>query len=127
MSLQIQHAYEQGLRSAEPTHFEAQKVYPPAGSLGAVRIEPPLTIPPVNTNIEFSTAVPAFSLAQHPGLSAISPEEIPREFSWSKKNSGDSSDIKKKKALIAKPGNQALCGSCWSHALYINIHRGYLC
>ena len=112
MSIQIKGNYLQDLRSADPTAVQTI-IKPPPGSMSAPTIVRDI-IPPLNTDIRFSSVVPAFSLAQHPGLAAISMEQIPEKFDWGHITSEDSQDILKKKRLIAKPGNQALCGSCWA-------------
>lgn len=100
----------QGLRNAPP-HISTVIKKGPGGSLaGAKAVD--TEIPPLNTDIQFASVLPAFSLAKHRGLAAI--QNIPEEFDWGHQNDGDSDDIRRKKSLISKPGNQATCGSCWA-------------
>lgn len=113
MRLTIDHDFEQGLRNAQPTFYGKDVVHPPQGSLSAPKVIPPLTIPPLNTNINYSMVQP-IQLSDHPGLMASKDEELPKEFNWREPFSHDTPEILKKKALIAKPGNQMLCGSCWA-------------
>ena len=66
MSVQIKGNYLQDLRSADPTTIQTI-IKPPPGSMSAPTIVRDI-IPPLNTDIRFSSVIPAFSLAQHPGL-----------------------------------------------------------
>ena len=108
-----EHNYLKSLRSAKPVRLNPVSVAPPKGALGATRTIGPQIIPPVNTDIQFSF-LPKFKLADHPGLAAIDHMTLPTNFNWAHTYSSESYDIKKKKKLIAKPGNQMLCGSCWA-------------
>lgn len=114
MSIIIDKNYDEHLRDAQPTHFGGETIHPPKGSMSAPRIVPPLTIPPINTDIQFSAVLPAFNLYQHPGIAGMDMATIPDIFDWRHITHSDSKEIKKKKSLIATPGNQALCGSCWA-------------
>ena len=106
MSIDLGHDYEQGLRMAQPTVLGQHTVRPPPGALGAISVIPPQTIPPLNTNIQFSI-IPQFTLSEHPGLAAMDITKIPDKFNWR-------DDGGKKKNLMSEPGNQMLCGSCWA-------------
>jgi len=64
-----------------------------------------IVIAPLNTNVSFSN-LKLWNPSSNKGLSAISDTQIPKEFNWRYD--------KKKGKLIAKPGNQMLCGSCWA-------------
>ena len=116
MSLRIEGSFEESLFKKLPTTFGGQTIRPPHGALGDIRVVPAMTIPPLNTDIQFVGTIPTFDLAEHPGLADISPEAIPEEFNWRDEHFSDSPEIKKKKRLITPPGNQALCGSCWAIA-----------
>jgi hypothetical protein len=105
--------YQKRLRQAKPTIFEKKIVYPPSGSQEEIKIMPPMVIPPLNTDIQFSI-LPKFKLSEHAGLSAIDITQIPETFDWRHAYSSDTEEITKKKRLISTPGNQALCGSCWA-------------
>jgi len=107
MSLNLNNDYEQGLRMAKPTFLQQYMIKPPPGALGAITIIPPQTIPPINTNIQFST-LPVFKTSQYPGLAAIDYTKLPENFNW--RENGDP----KKRRNLSKPGNQMLCGSCWA-------------
>lgn len=113
MSIKLDHNYDVGLQDARPTSFGVQTVHPPPGVQGTTHVIPAQTIPPINTNIDFSMAS-TFQATAHPGLSAISPEEIPKAFNW--RDGPFNSDQKSKVPLITTPGNQLLCGSCWAIA-----------
>lgn len=106
MSLDLSHNYEEGLRMAKPTYLGQKTIKPSHGALGDVSVIPSHTIPPLNTNIQFDI-LPEFKISQHPGLADMDAGKIPKTFNW-RHNGG------KKKNLIAKPGNQMLCGSCWA-------------
>lgn len=106
MSINLNHDYEEGLRMAKPIYLGKQTIRPPHGALGDVSTVPSQIIPPLNTNIQFDI-LPEFNLSHHPGLASMDIKKIPKEFNW-RQNGGS------KKNLIAKPGNQMLCGSCWA-------------
>ena len=114
MSIKLHKNYLHGLREAKPSYIHGKVIYPPHGSLGAIRVIKPQIIPSINTNINFSELTP-FNLSSHPGIARMSMAEIPQEFNWRRDHpdSKDSQSIKKKRKLISTPGNQALCGSCW--------------
>lgn len=108
-TLVLTHDYEKKLQNSTPTFFKEKVVKPPPGALGAIHTVPALTVPPINTNINFDTLTP-FKVSEHRGLAAIS-TPVPLNFNWHK-------DAKKKdkEGLIVTPGNQMLCGSCWAIA-----------
>lgn len=106
MTLVLDKDYDQALRSAKPLYLPQRTIRPPKGALGAVTVIPPQTIPPINTNIQFSV-LPQYKLAEHPGLAAIDSTVLPENFNWKY-------DGKEKSKWIADPGNQMLCGSCWA-------------
>jgi hypothetical protein len=106
MSIDLGHHYEEALRDAKPIYLGQHTVHPPPGALGAVTTIPAQTIPPINTNIQFDI-LPEFKLSEHPGLAAIDHTKLPENFNW-RENGG------RKKYLLADPGNQMLCGSCWA-------------
>jgi hypothetical protein len=112
MSIEINYDYITNLQSANAIHFTEKIIKPPPGSLSAPKVIPPLTIPPINTDIRFDI-LPDFKLSEHKGLSAID-IAIPEIFDWRHSYPTDSQEIIKKKKLITKPGNQLLCGSCWA-------------
>jgi hypothetical protein len=112
MSIQIKGNYLQNLRSAKPTVVKHKTTSIIGGRSVSSTVQH--DIPPINTDIRFSTILPQFSLSKHPGLMEISANIIPKNFNWSQVTNDDSNEIRKKKSLIAKPGNQALCGSCWA-------------
>lgn len=70
----------------------------------------PIVIPPINTDISYT--LPEYNPEDHPGLADIA--DVPEVFDWRNSFSDDTDEIRAKKNLIAKPGNQALCGSCWA-------------
>lgn len=111
--LHLEEEYPKILQNAKPTHFEEKTIHPPPGSQGAIKVVPPMVIPPVNTDIQFSI-LPEFSLSAHPGIASMDIRQIPEIFDWRHPYPTDDEDIKKKKRLIATPGDQALCGSCWA-------------
>lgn len=120
MSIKLDHGYQQGLTLARPTFFGSQIVKPPPGAQGAERIEPSLIIPPINTNIDFSM-IPMFQISAHEGLSALAEQPLETTFNWrdgpydERRGRYNPSDkLRNKMALVATPGNQMLCGSCWA-------------
>ena len=114
MSIQLDHDYLVGLQNARPTLLSSRHVLPPLGAEAEERIEPELIIPPINTNIDF-TSLPKFKLSSHKGLAALSLQPLEKTFNW-RDGSGPNTDAKtlSKMALISTPGNQMLCGSCWA-------------
>ncbi len=69
-------------------------------------------IPPLNTDIRFTSILKSFNIDQHPGLLDV--KDIPIYFNWRNIENSDSIVIKNKKSRISIPSNQGLCGSCWS-------------
>jgi len=104
MTLNLDVDYEKHLRSAKPV-VVGQHSIRPKGALGAASIYPPQIIPPLNTSIQFDL-LPEYKLSEHPGLAALD-TPLPLNFNWR-------TDGKEKSALMSKPGNQLLCGSCWA-------------
>jgi hypothetical protein len=107
--------YNQKLRNAQPTKIKSHVIKPPRGSGAAAKIIPEIVIPPINTNIDFST-LKQYNIKQHPRVASMDITTIPENFDWVRPSPSDSLEIRKKKALINKPPNQALCGSCWAVA-----------
>jgi hypothetical protein len=71
-------------------------------------------IPPLNTSIQFNLFTPQFKLPSKQSMHAINTQKLPKNFNWIQITDEDSDEIKKKKKLITKPPEQALCGSCWA-------------
>jgi len=120
MSVELRHDYRKGLLSAEPTFFGSYSVSPPPGAQVEERIEPGQIIPPINTDIDFNMLSP-FKLSDHGGLSALSEKPLDETFNWrdgsydsNKKRFVLDQKLRKLIPLIASPGNQMLCGSCWA-------------
>ena len=107
MSLDLDHDYEEKLQMSKPTFLGATQSHPPLGALGDISNIPPQVIPPINTDIRFAATLPTFKISDHPGLAALDHTKLPKDFNW--RHHGG-----KKSSLIAKPGNQMLCGSCWA-------------
>jgi hypothetical protein len=118
MSLNLDHNYEQKLRMAKPTQVGGHVVHPPVGALGAPSLVPPLTIPPVNTDIQFDS-LPKFKLSEHPGLADMQTVSLPTKFNWI-------DDGGEKSKWISRPGNQMLCGSCWAISSASTIADNYV-
>jgi hypothetical protein len=120
MSIKLNSNYHQGLLSARPTFIGSSRVKPPPGAMGEERIEPAQIIPPVNTDIDYSMLSP-FRLSSHQGLSALSEEPLEKIFNWrdgpydaAKGEFNPDPELRSRMRLIATPGNQMLCGSCWA-------------
>lgn len=79
-------------------------------------LETQTIIPPLNTDIRFSSVLQGVSPTDKRVLSDIKDVEFPLEFSWAKITNDDSSDIISKKQEISPPGNQLNCGSCWAYS-----------
>ena len=108
MSIKLNHNYLEHLADAKPIELGEAHVHPPPGALGAPTVVPPMTIPPVNTDIRFDM-LSSVSESDIHGLADISEEQIPVNFNWID-NGG------KKSRFITRSGNQMLCGSCWAIA-----------
>ena len=100
MSIKLDLDYEKHLRSAKPEHPSIK------GSLSDIGYFRKETIPAINTDIRFDT-LPQFKLINHAGLASLDHKSLPVNFNW-RDNAGS------KRSLIAEPGNQMLCGSCWA-------------
>ena len=72
--------------------------------------ESTIIIPPINTDIEFSTLLPIFEVNDE--FLHFNPE-LPTIFNWKDEMPSDTPEIRFKKKLIQKPANQGSCGSCW--------------
>lgn len=111
MSIKLEHNFEEKLQEAKPNFLNNITIHhstPGVGALGDIRTEyPSQTIPPINTDIRFSTILPSFKLSENIGLASIDHTKLPKNFNW-RHNAGKKTD------LISKPGNQLLCGSCWA-------------
>ena len=108
-TLDLHHNYHDKLRDATPTYFKEKEVHPPIGVQGDVHVVSAITIPPLNTSIQFDSLTP-FTLSENRGLSDLS-VIIPENFNW-RHNARE----RGKEGLIVTPGNQMLCGSCWAIA-----------
>jgi hypothetical protein len=101
-TLNLGKSYMEHLSNAKPTKIGSGR----PGSLSAIGGHTiiSMTIAPLNTEVSFSNFKSWNPYSA--GLSAISDIQIPENFNWK--------DDEKKGLLIAKPGNQMLCGSCWA-------------
>lgn len=70
-------------------------------------------IPPINTQINFTTELPYYDLKTS-SLNKIDIMTIPTFFSWNHIQNHDSEKLKQKKRLISKVQNQGLCGDCFA-------------
>lgn len=120
-SINLAHNYEEHLMSAKPTFFGSKNV--PFGALGEESIDSPQTIPPLNTNINYSM-LPTVEVTHQKGLADMS-VGLPITFNWrngtkNEKTGKFNNKVLKNNvnilALISTPGNQMLCGSCWAIA-----------
>jgi hypothetical protein len=80
---------------------------------------PDMTIPPLNTNINFLKHSPYYSDQDHLDLhikyaTSTTSESLPDVYDWRFNYPFDTSQTKKIKRLIMPPDNQYLCGSCWA-------------
>jgi hypothetical protein len=125
MSIQIQGTIEKHRMDASPTFVGQDIMKPPPGSEAAIRNVPAYFIPPINTDTNFSD-INTFSLVATPGIAEMDVSSIPETFNWKEPQDGDSSTIKNKKLLIAAPGNQALCGSCWESSFVTTVSKKML-
>jgi hypothetical protein len=115
MTLNLRKDYLSNLLDQKPTVYKKQIIQPPAGSMSAPTIIPPLTIPSLNTIILYDDVTTVYKIGHYLGLAA---EEtpVPENFNWRIVTKDDTPEIVKKKEFITTPGNQALCGSCWAIA-----------
>jgi|UniRef100_A0A6C0CXF2 hypothetical protein len=107
--------YNKHLQSTKPLYLPKTVTKPPPGSRAAPTITPAIIIPPLNTNINFTT-LPKFRFTAYPHIAKMAVESIPETFDWYNSYPSDSAIIKNKKKLICEPYNQALCGCCWAVA-----------
>ena len=105
--------YLNKLQGAEPTYFDKVVIPPPPGSMSAPTIIPEIVIPPLNTDVRFSS-LRSFDLKKNPKIAQMAASSIPENFNWAQTTDEDSEQIKNKKKYIQKVGNQRLCGSCWA-------------
>ena len=119
--INLAYNYEEHLTNNKPTFFGSKSV--PFGALGEERIDSEQTVPPLNTNIDYST-IPVVELSEQKGLSDMA-VELPVTFNWrrgekNKKTHKFDDKVMRKNVnilpLISTPGNQMLCGSCWAIA-----------
>lgn len=110
--LHINKSVEEHMNDAQPTYIGPIAVRPPHGGLADIQYTSPIIIPPVNTDVRFAGLAPADILSHQNAMRDLAPT-VPEEFNWRLPFSTDTPDIKRKKELISKPSNQALCGSCW--------------
>lgn len=110
MSIKIEGTVDDHRQDAKPTFFGPSHPHGLSDIHYGGHATTPMFIPPINTDITFT--LPEYDVTSHPGLSDVT--NIPDEFNWHTVTDDDSDEILKKKALIATPGNQALCGSCWA-------------
>lgn len=113
--------YANALRASKPTVIQNTQV----GKFGAQKI--PVVIPPLNTNIQFSSALPQFKLPPKSMYKFSAPAMLPETWNWKDNIDNDSDEMKKKKKLITKPQNQAKCGSCWAIATAGVINDVFVC
>lgn len=113
MSLNLKKDYLEILKNAKPIKIPQTKIKPPPGTLGAAKVIPPKTIPPLNTDIQFNI-LPKYNIRKHAKLAALDSTILPENFSWGIPTNDDSEIIRNKKQLITQPPNQMLCGSCWA-------------
>jgi hypothetical protein len=101
--------YAKKLQNAKPIILKAHSIQR-KGALGALKTVDKIEeqrIPPLNAIIQFNSTLPQYKLSDHRGLSALDNIVLPENFNW-RNNGGD------KTALLSKPENQMLCGSCWA-------------
>ena len=94
------------IKKSKPTLIR-KKTRTPDGVLGDENTISSIVIPPLNTNIDFSS-LPSISPSQYPGLRDVNSAAIPSKFNW--RQNGDPT-IRNE---ITKPPNQHNCGSCWA-------------
>ena len=114
MSLTIPGIYLQRLRNAKPEII----THPQRGGNNSQKSldNSPLIIPPINTDIRFVNILRHYDASKDNIMRGVTTEPVtlPGVFDWGHENSTDTEEIKKKKTMIVKPGNQGLCGSCWA-------------
>lgn len=108
--IELNTSYAESLKLSKPYYYTG---IPPRGTLSDIKLLH-YAIPSLNTDIRFSNILKQFSLSEHPRLADIDTRTIPDNFNWINTYKNDNDDIKNKKKLITKPGNQGLCGSCWA-------------
>ena len=107
MVVELKFNYQNHLADQNPIHVKQASIKPPKGALGSIKHIPSQILPPLNTDIDYSS-IPTFSFApQHLGMMAE--KKIPERFRWF-----EDEDIG---YLMTPPQNQLLCGSCWAFAI----------
>lgn len=107
-------AYERELLGVEKGYVDDSDIVPDVAF-------DDLVIPPLNTDLRFSAALPEFTQAEA-RLYASVPMAISKlvdleNFSWHIITKDDTPDVVAKKKLMHPVQNQHMCGSCWAMAL----------
>lgn len=104
----IPYSYKGGLKSSTPVYVDTTSKgtkFKANSTKSSDKL-----IPPLNTNITFSSAPKlAMSAAK---LRALPP--VPETWDWRYSYPSDTPEIANRKNLLSKSGNQYKCGSCWA-------------
>lgn len=107
--LNVGGSYLQKLESLQPQQFNR------LARPGTFQIQQPFIAPPLNTDIRFGQALPAFTFTQ--SYKTFGTRPFPQKWDWRNTYPEDDDVVKAKKKNITKVPNQGLCGSCWAVAV----------
>lgn len=102
--------YEQVLASLSPTRVLKDP------RPGTFQVAQPFVVPPLNTDIRFSTFLPQKHYTDSQYIS-VATTPLPEQWDWRNEYPIDDEIIKKKKKNLTKVPNQGMCGSCWAVAV----------
>jgi hypothetical protein len=84
---------------------------------GLRSIQPPLIIPPLNSDIQFSTVLPTVTIPEKLKGIRDMKTALPEQFCWGHPDKKDTPEQAKIKKLISPVPDQGRCGSCWEYNL----------
>ncbi len=110
--IKIENNYTATLSSLQPQILKTEL----PGKFGGPPQEVISIIPPLNTNISFTSVLPTRSVSSVSKNLFRAPKKLPDHWNWGHIELNDTPEHKKIKQQINKPGNQLNCGSCWAIA-----------
>ena len=108
--LNVGGSYEEILKRLTPSQYVRE---PRPGTFETAQ---PFVVPPLNTDIRFSSHLPPKHLSDTQYLT-VAASPLPEQWDWRNDYDIDDAIVKKKKAQLTKVPNQGLCGSCWAVAV----------
>jgi hypothetical protein len=100
-------SYGQVLASLSPTQVMSDPIP------GTFQLAQPFTVPPLNTDIRFSSFLQPKHYSDSQYLS-VATTPLPEQWDWRNDYDIDDAIVKKKKKNLTAVPNQGMCGSCWA-------------